>query len=173
MNINNIHSIFQVLLSGVPQRSILGPLLFNIFISDLFYSIKGAQLLSFADGNTIATLSNSVDDLITDLQKESENAIDWFRLNEMVVNPHKFQSVITNRLWKLKNSYDLLIDNHKIDSENSVTLLGIEIDNQLNIGKHVTTVCQKVSRQWISEIETVTWVFFILKSYLMSPFVAI
>ena len=116
MNINNIHSIFQVLLSGVPQRSILGPLLFNIFISDLFYSIKGAQLLSFADGNTIATLSNSVDDLITDLQKESENAIDWFRLNEMVVNPHKFQSVITNRLWKLKNSYDLLIDNHKIDS---------------------------------------------------------
>ena len=49
----------------------------------------------------------------------------------MIVNPHKFQSVITNRLGKLNNSYDLLIDNHKVDSENSVTLLGIEIDNQL------------------------------------------
>ena len=50
----------------------------------------------------------------------------------MVVNPDKFQSIIINRLGKLK---DLLTDNHEIDSENSVTLLGIEIDN-----KHVTAV---------------------------------
>ena len=39
--------------------------------------------------------SNSVDDWITDLEKESESAIDWFRSNEMVVNPDKFQSIIT------------------------------------------------------------------------------
>ena len=135
MNINNIHSIFQILLSGVSQGSNLRPRLFSIFISDLLYSIKEAQLLSFVDGNSIATFANSVD------------AIDWFCSNEMVVNPHKFQSVIINRLGKLKNSYELLIDNHKIDSENSVTLLGIEIDNKLNFGEHVTTVCQKVGRQ--------------------------
>ena len=68
------------------------------------------------DGYSIAIFANSVDDLITDLQKESENATDWFRSNEMVVNPHEFHSVIINRLGKLKNSYELLIDNHKIDS---------------------------------------------------------
>ena len=61
MNINIIHSIFQILLSGVLQGSILGPLFFNIFISDQFYFIKEAQLLRFADGNTVVTFSNSVD----------------------------------------------------------------------------------------------------------------
>ena len=124
--------MFQILLSGVSQGSILRPLLFKTFINDMFYFIRSAQLLNFADDNTIATYSNSADDLITDLQTQSENSIDWFRYKEMVVNPDKFQCVIINRLEKLKNSYKSLIDNHKIESENSVTLLSIEIDNKLN-----------------------------------------
>ena len=56
------------------------------------------------DDTTTATFSNSVDDLVTDLKKESENAIDWFHSNKMVVNPDKFQSIIIKRLGKLKNS---------------------------------------------------------------------
>ena len=48
-----------------------------------------------------------------------------------------------NRLGKLKHSSKLLIDNHKNDSENSTTLLGIKIDNKLNFEKHVKALCQK------------------------------
>ena len=65
----------------------------------------------------------------------------------MVVNPDKFQSIIISKLGKLKESYELLIDDHKIDSENSITLLGIKIDNKLNFEKHITAVCQKASCQ--------------------------
>ena len=138
VNINNVHSMFQILLSGAPQGSILGSLLFNILINNLFYFIKDAQLLKFTDDNTIATCSNSVDNLINDLQKESENATDWFRSNEMVLNPDKFQSIMINRLGKLKS--------HKTDSENSLTLLSIEIGNKLNFEKHVITLCQRAGR---------------------------
>ena len=53
--INNTHSVFQVLLSGVPQGSILGPILFNIFINNLFYRVKESELHNFADDNTISS----------------------------------------------------------------------------------------------------------------------
>ena len=73
--------------------------------------------------------------LITDLQKESENVIGSFCCNKIVEYPENFQSIITNRIEKIKNSYKLLSDNNKIDSENSVTLLGIKKDYKLNFEK--------------------------------------
>ena len=130
VNINHICRMFQILFSGILHVSFLGPLLFNIFTNDMFYLIKDTQFFNFANDNTIATFSNSVDELITDLRKESENAIDCFCSIEIVV---------------YKSSYKLLTDNHKIDSENSTTLLGIKINNKLNFEKHVTAL-------WMNEI---------------------
>ena len=65
----------------------------------------------------------------------------------MVSNPDEFQSIIINRLGKLKDSYKIQIDNHVTDSENSVVLLGNKIDNKLNFEKHVTEINQKTGRQ--------------------------
>ena len=84
--------------------------------------------------------------LITDLQKESENVIGSFCCNKIVEYPENFQSIITNRIEKIKNSYKLLSDNNKIDPENSVTLLGIKKDNKLNFEKNIATLYQKASR---------------------------
>ena len=67
----------------------------------------------------------------------------------MVVNLDKFQSIIINRLAKLNNSYELIIDNHEIDLENAVTLLGIQKDDKLNFKKHAAALCQKAGLQLI------------------------
>ena len=59
--------MFQILLSGVPQVISQGPLLFSIFTNELFCFMNDTQLINFADDITIPTVSNSVDNLITEL----------------------------------------------------------------------------------------------------------
>ena len=90
--INNIYSLFELILSGVPQSSILGQILFNIFLNDLFYFIKPTSLHNYADDNILSVFSNSIPNLIEILEEESDVAITWQNDNRMIANPEKFHS---------------------------------------------------------------------------------
>ena len=142
VRINNTQSVFHILLSGVPQGSILGPLLFNIFINDLYLWISKTDLLNFADDNTISAAENTIEKLISTLEQDSQSAIDWFKINQMIVNPDKFQAIVVK---KMKDSYALNISKQTIDSENCVKLLGIEIGNTLPFDQHISSLCKEAS----------------------------
>ena len=120
VNVNNMHSTFQTLLSGVRRGSILGPLVFNIFINDLIGSIRKSSLYNFADDNTITAFEKDITLLKETLQNEAEIAIQWFKDNFMIVNPGKFQAMVKSRFGKMENIHEMYIENMKITSEHSV-----------------------------------------------------
>ena len=138
VKINNTLSTFMSLISGVPQGSILGPILFNLFTNDLIHFIKNADIINYADDNTISANAKTINELIEKLESESKNAIKWFTENNMIVNPDKFKAILINRFGKTNKEEILDLGNStKIKSENSAILLGIEIDDNLKFENHI------------------------------------
>ena len=120
----------------------MGPILFNIFLNDLLTTLENSEIYNFADDNTISSISKEKQALLTTLEKDSEKA----RRNKVIVNPEKFQSVILQRSGN-PDVHTIEIDGNKIETTNSVDLLGIHIDNKLTFDDHIFTLCNKASMQ--------------------------
>ena len=97
VKINGTQSYLGDIISGVPQGSILGPILYNSFFNDFFYFILLATAHNFADDSTLACFSKTIQELIGSLESECEVALNWFNENKMIVNPGKFRGIIIDK----------------------------------------------------------------------------
>ena len=102
---------------GVPHGSVLGPLLFNLFINDLFYVVK-TDVCNYADDNTPYTCDMNLETLMNKLESATKNALDWFHSNGMELNPSKCK---------------VLVCGHKL--ENMIC----KIDSELTFNSHMNT----------------------------------
>ena len=87
--INHSYSSWEDTFLGVPQRSILAPTLFNIFLSDLFLIVDDIDTANYADDNTIYKEHENIDDLITSLPDAAAKLFKWFSDNQMMRNTDK------------------------------------------------------------------------------------
>ena len=87
------YSEWADIVRGVPQGSILGPLLFNVFINDIFHFLDKSSLYNYADDNTLSYAHSNSDTLIHTLLQDCTFTLQWFNINQMKANPSKFQAI--------------------------------------------------------------------------------
>ena len=161
--INTTFSSWTELLNGVPQGSILGPLLFNIYINDLFFNFAETDICNYADDTT----------LITRLERDSINAIVWCENNYMKLNEEKCYFLIScnkiEHLWAK-------IGDAMIWESSKENILGVTIDTDLKFDEHVSNLCLRAGRKLTALARLTKIVSFdkrrlLLKSFVESQFV--
>jgi len=147
-NVNGGYSSWREILSGVPQGSILGPLLFNIFINDVFFFLEKSKIANFADDNTPHTIENDIMELLKTLESETCDLLNWFRMNEMKPNQGKCHLLVADIKHKKYSSKSYInLENAFLESEDSVELLGVHIDQNLNFEKHITSILKEANKK--------------------------
>ena len=146
VKIRNSFSLLKLILSGIPQRSILGPILFNIFMNDIFFFL-GSDLHNFADDNTVTAVAKTIQGLINSLEVKTSTAIQWMKDNDMIANPDKFKAIVLTKTDHNTDGITLKFCGETILSSNKIDLLGVTIDTKLSFNSHITKICSKASRQ--------------------------
>ena len=150
VQMNDICSNFNFIRHGVPQGSILGPLLFIIFINDLHFSVKHSSLTEYADDTTLYSFGDTVDELQCKLHSDLHNIVTWCNLNRLVINTDKSKVMVLctpQKRCRLTNTcLSLYVNNILLENVNCHKILGLHIDNSLSWNDHIQFLSKSLSQ---------------------------
>ena len=143
---NNVSSALPVTL-GVPQGSILGPLLFILYVNDMPNVFDSVWPIIFADDTTLFVSSKTIDDALQTFNDELSALVHWFNANKLSLNLSKTHYMVFTTSPQVRaTKVDFNVDNNPINQVTKTKFLGVVIDDQLRWCDHIDHVCTKVRK---------------------------
>ena len=145
VHINGFDSKKKTITCGVPQGSLLGPLLFIIYINDFHRSSDKLSFLLFADDSNLFYSHSDPNVLIRTVNEELKNVTQWIYANKLSLNINKTKVMLfSNSLNSLPGN--IVFDTTPVEEVSSIKFLGVCVDNKLSWKCHVDNICKTISR---------------------------
>ena len=136
VKINSSFRAYLDIFQGVPKGSVLGPLLLNLFLCDLFLFVEEADIMSYADDNTPYVCSENVDVTLEKLEEVEKVLFKQFSNNFLKANADKCHLILST-----DEPSSINVGNEVIKNSSNKKLLGINLNNRLGFDTHVANIC--------------------------------
>jgi hypothetical protein len=144
---DNTKSSTKLINCGVPQGSILGPLLFLTYINDLHLATTQSDIILFADDSNLFAHSKTITEVQVTLNNEMPKLVTWLQANRLSLNIDKTHAMIFGTKNKqIKNSFNIQIEGKSLLTVSKTKFLGVIIDDQLNWKHHITYTSKKIAK---------------------------
>lgn len=146
VKINSEYSSWEEILTGVPQGSVLGPLLFNLFINDLFLFVEESEICNYADDNTLSVADFEIDHIIDRLQSDINRLQCWLKNNNLLLNVEKCQLLIMEPPGKSRDlDLSVNISNKMIKETTQAKMLGLTLCKDASMDEYIKHTCKRAS----------------------------
>ena len=145
VNIGKVNSPWLMPRYGVPQGSILGPLMFVPFVNDLPRTGRRGCINMYADDTTLYTEAKIAEQAVEALGSDAQSTFDWYRQNQLIVNLKKTHLMVFGRKHRKREISEtkLVLNNVELHPEQSVVYLGVTLDDQLKWNDHIMKLRSK------------------------------
>ena len=147
VSVNGFNSTEMKVTCGVPQGSILGPLLFTLYINDMHNAFTKCLVHHFADDTNLLFAHKNPAVIQKVLNKELRQLVEWLRANRLSLNADKTEFLVFRPPGKTLNTrITLQLDQKKIFESTKIKYLGLLLDSRLSWKFHINELSKKLSR---------------------------